>query len=595
MPSGVLAGCSLRSAPGGTTIESLILCPQFHLHEKKTDCDRRESLVRTAPVCTALCNNIHYSLYKRLLLDVLYVIIVANIKGGVSLEIRFTVNEDGSVVIESGSAPKVPRPNKGKSLLCALDSYVSLDIETTGLSPRYDEIIELGAVKYKDGECIDTFTSLVKPENPIDEFISNLTGITNEMLAGAPSLATVLPHFIDFVGSNVIVGHNVNFDINFLYDACNNLKLPSFSNDYVDTMRLARRMYQDLPNHKLDTLISYFGLDQRGLHRSLSDCELTAVCYQKMMADTICFKEAIKASQRTQTQKKQSLKELMAVDGFENPDSLLYGRVCVFTGTLESFTRREAAQLVVNIGGIVEDRVTKRTNYLILGNNDYCKAIKDGKSNKQKNAEKLISEGADLSIIPESVFLDILYEDNAFVNEPEDAIVELPAEEMEQTAYDLVAPALKELLVSDNLSENHLIFKQNKTGNTQYSSICLFSDSNLFCRISFRGKQPYLAIPSTYVELIPTNVEYKVQKSDPNYCRIPIVNPDDLLNYLALLKKLLEVQIATYPSDFGCCSRYEACSDVMHCVHPDPNMALCCAYRKNMKAGKIFYGKNRNI
>ena len=103
-----------------------------------------------------------------------------------------------------------------------------------------------------------------------------------------------------------------------------------------------------------------------------------------------------------------SLKELVAEEGHENPDCLFYGKVCVFTGALESFTRKEAAQLVINIGGICDNSITKKTNFLILGNNDYCKSIKDGKSSKQKKAEKLIASGADLTIIPESVFLEII-------------------------------------------------------------------------------------------------------------------------------------------------------------------------------------------
>ena len=514
------------------------------------------------------------------------------------MEIRFGIKEDGSVAIEFGSAPKASRPNKGKSLLTALSDFVSLDIETTGLSPMYDEIIELGAVKYRDGKAVDTFSSLVKPENPIDDFITQMTGITNNMLEDAPSLFVVLPTFIDFIGSDVIVGHNVNFDINFIYDACDSFGLPSFSNDFVDTMRLARRMYKDLPNHKLDTLIDNFGLERRALHRGLSDCELTADCFQRMIADADTFEEAIKVVPRKRYRETHSLKELVAAEGFENPDSPLYGKVCVFTGALESFTRKEAAQLVVNIGGIVGDNVTKKTNFLVLGNNDYCKSIKDGKSNKQKKAEKLIAEGADLSIIPESVFLDILYEDDGASEEPkveEEVVVKPDADKMEQEAFDLVAPAFKEMLVADNLSADYLFFKQSKTGNAQYSSAYLFNENSLFCRISFRGKQTYFSIPSKYEELIPSDVEYKIQKSDPNYCRIPITSPDELVNHLELLKKILELQVDAYPSDFGCCSRYEACSDAMKCIHPNPDMALRCTYRKNIKKGRIFYGKNKNI
>lgn len=99
---------------------------------------------------------------------------------------------------------------------------------------------------------------------------------------------------------------------------------------------------------------------------------------------------------------------LVVAQGHENPDSPLYGKVCVFTGTLEHFTRQEATQMVSRIGGICADSITKKTNFLILGNQDYRKSILEGKSSKQKKAEKLIADGADLLMIPESVFLELL-------------------------------------------------------------------------------------------------------------------------------------------------------------------------------------------
>ena len=86
----------------------------------------------------------------------------------------------------------------------------------------------------------------------------------------------------------------------------------------------------------------------------------------------------------------------------------LYNKVCVFTGTLEKYSRQEAAQIVVNLGGSCGNSVTKKTNYLILGNNDYCSMIKDGKSSKQKKAEEYKLKGQDIEIIPESVFYDMI-------------------------------------------------------------------------------------------------------------------------------------------------------------------------------------------
>lgn len=118
------------------------------------------------------------------------------------------------------------REQKGKSLLDSIDNYIVIDLETTGLDPSYDEIIEFAAVRVENGAIISEFQSLVKPSFPIDGFITELTGITNEMLSSAPSVDTVLPSFLDYVGQSTIVAHNANFDVNFLYDRRCFLPLP---------------------------------------------------------------------------------------------------------------------------------------------------------------------------------------------------------------------------------------------------------------------------------------------------------------------------------------------------------------------------------
>lgn len=159
-------------------------------------------------------------------------------------------------------------------------------------------------------------------------------------------------------------------------------------------------------------------------------------------------------------------------------------------------------------------------------------------------------------------------------------------------AFDFIAPILREQLLADNLSADYLFFKQ-KMDNSQYSSVYLFNENNLFCRISLRGKQKYFSIPAKYEKLLPANIEYNIPKSDMNYCRIAIDTPEELTNHAELLKHILELQTDAYPADFGCCSRYEACSDAMKCIHPNPDMALQCAYRKNLKLERVFYGKNQ--
>lgn len=300
--------------------------------------------------------------------------------------------------------------NKGRSILTELSDYVVIDLETTGLDPKFDEIIELGAVKIQDGQIIDTFEQLIKPSFEIDEFITELTGISNDMLATAPCISEILPRFLDFVGDSVVIGHNVNFDINFIYDSCLSLLQREFGNDFLDTMRLARRLLPDLKHHRLKDLKKYYAINVEKEHRGLADCLATFELYHRLINDA--RSKGIDIDKTTNSIHKSSgvkASDIVASSDVTE-DSIIEGKVVVFTGTLARMPRREAMQVVADKGGLNGDNVTKDTNYLVIGNAEYSCALKDGKSNKRKKAEKLISSGSDLQIISEDTFFDMIEE-----------------------------------------------------------------------------------------------------------------------------------------------------------------------------------------
>jgi len=174
------------------------------------------------------------------------------------------------------------RPDKGKKLQQLLCDFVVIDIETTGLKPEVDEIIEIGAIKVANLQIVDTFQTLIKPTTAIPYFITNFTGITNKMVANSPSAPEVLLLFQEFVDTSVIVGHNVNFDINFIYEAMMREFLAPFTNDFIDTLTIARQRIDAVENHKLSTLAKYFNVDTTNNHRALKDCELTLALYQQL-------------------------------------------------------------------------------------------------------------------------------------------------------------------------------------------------------------------------------------------------------------------------------------------------------------------------
>ncbi len=304
------------------------------------------------------------------------------------------------------------REEKGNSLIDFPNNYVVIDIETTGFDPNYDEIIEISAIKVEKNDIIDSFTTLINPKDKIDSYIEQLTGISNDMLSGAPILEDILKDFDSFIGNSIIVGHNVNFDINFLYDNYMQILGKPLKNNFVDTLRLARKLLPGLKHHRLDDLTEYFNRTNRDYHRALNDCELTNQIFNdlkemlKKHEDIEEFKRSFQKHYKNQD--KLKAKDIIADVNEFDVDNLLYQKVCVFTGALERMPRKEAMQIVVNLGGICGDGVTSKTNYLILGNNDYCKTIKDGKSSKQKKAEELKLKGQDIEIISEDVFYDMI-------------------------------------------------------------------------------------------------------------------------------------------------------------------------------------------
>ena len=323
--------------------------------------------------------------------------------------------------------------NKGTNLLNFPDNYVAVDLETTGLDPAWNEIIEIGAIRVKNRKEIEKFSMLVQPKMMykaedddqdfavidgikvqfIDDFIRSLTGITNRELGEASKIDKVLPKFMKFVGDSVIVGHNVNFDINFLYDNIYKYFNKEFQNDFIDTMRLGRRLHPELKHHRLKDLADLYKIDYSHAHRALEDCAITNQVLNHLKSDAIDkygsleeFDNNIKA--KSAHKRHFDVKDIIADPNKADPDNPLYGKSVCITGALQRMLRKDALQLVCNLGGIPTDSVTKKTNFLVLGNNSYNKAVKDGQSSKQRKAEKLMLEGQDIQIISENVFYDMI-------------------------------------------------------------------------------------------------------------------------------------------------------------------------------------------
>ncbi len=164
------------------------------------------------------------------------------------------------------------------------DTFVVFDTETTGFYAGSDQMIEIGAVKIASGKIVDRFDELIDPHRPIPKKITELTFITDEMLAGKDSEENVTKRFLDWVGDLPMVAHNAKFDISFMRAACNKYHFKEFNATVLDTMSMARMLHPEWPNHKLQTLTKKLDIpwDEEKHHRADYDAEGTALAFHKM-------------------------------------------------------------------------------------------------------------------------------------------------------------------------------------------------------------------------------------------------------------------------------------------------------------------------
>lgn len=306
-----------------------------------------------------------------------------------------------------------------------LKDYVVIDIETTGLSPTTDRIIELGAVRYIDDVEVGRFSSLVRPyttrlmqEYTIDEFeelsgvggikyiddpfITELTGITDEMLEDAPTARQVAPQFFDFIGNLPVVGHNIaRFDLLFLRKLATETKTrTTIGHDYFDTMKMAADLTVGSSSKKLKDVGFHLGVyGYKDNHRALDDALYNGLVFQAMRE--ACSHEELEYYRIRDT------RSLNALSFQPNPEIFKLGgelaeRHFVFTGEM-AICRAEAMQRVCDLGGTPLQSITKKANYLVVSEREDVLPI-----GKIQKAREYMHLGQDLEIITESEFYTLL-------------------------------------------------------------------------------------------------------------------------------------------------------------------------------------------
>lgn len=172
--------------------------------------------------------------------------------------------------------------SRGHYVKKIIDDYCVLDIETTELSWQKDKIIEIGILKIRDKQIINRYEQLINPKLKISPFITQLTGIQNNMLENMPVLSQIQDEVMQFIGEDVIIGHNTAFDLNFIANHFHQ----DLHNEYMDTVQFSKKVYPKMPHHRLTDMVEFLQLSSNE-HRSLADCVSTYELYEHLKSKII--------------------------------------------------------------------------------------------------------------------------------------------------------------------------------------------------------------------------------------------------------------------------------------------------------------------
>ena len=285
---------------------------------------------------------------------------------------------------------------KGKEIKKFHDNYTVIDIETTGLDAFNSDIIEISALKYRHNRKIDEYVTLINIEKEIPKHITKLTGITNNMLTGAPKPKDALKGFLEFINNDILMGYNVTFDIAFLTVACENYLNTPVKNNYVDVMNLTSRYIPSLGITKQINVAEYFGIGTKGSHRASTDCEICNGCYQKIRE---------KAIEEYYTPPDQIILTCKAGMTEKKPFA---GKVFFFLGILDRWYIKNIQETVLKLGGTIQDKADENVNIIIVGTAD----AEILGSEEFQYFLNLKNSGGQVSIMKDEVFIKALFSRN---------------------------------------------------------------------------------------------------------------------------------------------------------------------------------------
>lgn len=304
-------------------------------------------------------------------------------------------------------------------------SFVALDVETANCQRH--SICEIGIAVVKNSQIVESRSWLVRPEgNVYDGYNIALHGITSQMTKNCPSFDKIWEEVEPYLSNQIVVAHMTSFDMYALRDAFDlyQIEYPTFR--YYCSCRLAKYTFKDTYSYSLSPLCNAMGIPFESHHRAESDSiacakvfikslELAEVSNLEELESKYCFNSGSfspktfspQLSTRS-TQKGIKVSEIQGDPSKIDEGSYFYQKVVCFTGTLSYSTRNGLLQKIADIGGFPTNTVTKKTEILVVGQQDYRQVGEDGISNKHKKAIELKDSGQDIEIISEMDFLSFI-------------------------------------------------------------------------------------------------------------------------------------------------------------------------------------------
>lgn len=303
-----------------------------------------------------------------------------------------------------------------------MNNFVAIDFETANADRS--SICQIGITEVVDGILQPSKSWLVQPEgNDYDAFNIHIHGIKPEDTENSPKFPDVWKEVYPYLKDKVVVAHNTSFDMYALRDALDNYQIEYPTFDYFCTLRIARYIVKGCYSYSLDVVLKYLGIEFDGHHKADNDsagCAKLLLKCLDMDGSTLEELEAKYHFHRGKfapntfiahlaTKNKQTKTEML--DSLEEHPELadegnyFYGKNVCFTGTCCYGTRKELLQKIKDVGGIPSDSVTKKTEVLVVGQQDYRVVGEDGMSKKQEKAKALLDKGQDIEILSEIEFL----------------------------------------------------------------------------------------------------------------------------------------------------------------------------------------------